>query len=190
MRADIERWNAKYKTGNPNPDFEPDPILLASTSLLGGRGNALDLACGVGHNAIFLARNGYDVLAVDGSLTALRYCQAALQGSKLPLLLVAADLERFVLPPDLFDVVLVIRYLSRPLFPRLKRTSKPGGLIIYKTYNINYLHERPTFHEEYLLKRGELAKTFDDFDVIATNDSPRIEESMTYWIGRRPVQAA
>ena len=76
MQQDVERWNRKYSKGNPNPDFEPDSLLKRYVPLLDGKGIALDVACGVGHNAIFLAKRGYDVIAIDGSVTGLNYCRA------------------------------------------------------------------------------------------------------------------
>ncbi len=155
--------------------------------LLDGKGIALDVACGVGHNAIFLAKRGYDVIAIDGSITGLNYCREAIRASDLRINLVAADLERLSLPPDCFDLVLVIRYLYRPLIAQLKRAVKPGGLVIYQTFNSNHLREKPDFNREYLLEHGELSERFADFQLIATNDSPRLQDSLTYFIGRKPT---
>lgn len=190
MQSDIERWNQKYRDGNPNPDFAPDPVLKTCVHLLDGKGTALDVACGVGHNAMFLARLGYEVVAIDASLAGLTYCREAMRGKDLRLSLIAADLENFPLPRACFDVVLVIRYLYRPLIARLKTTVKPGGLVIYQTFNLNYLREKPGLRREYLLEPGELMERFADFEPIVTNDSPRIEENLTYWIGRRPPAPA
>lgn len=159
---------------------------MAHAHLLNGVGTALDLACGVGHNAVYLAQLGYDVVAVDGSLIGLNYCREALRGKNLRLSLVNADLENFTLPPNFFNVVLVIRYLHRALIARLKSAIKPGGLVIYQTFNTNYLRERPVFNKDYLLKPGELAEFFVDFTSVATNDTPDVSESLSYWIGTRP----
>ncbi|MHB8535285.1 MAG: class I SAM-dependent methyltransferase [Sulfuricaulis sp.] len=187
MRHDIERWNRKYRAGNPNPDFVPDPLLTSHAHLLDGKGAALDLACGVGHNAMFLARRGYVVTAIDGSETGLGYCRAAIRNTPLRIHLVAADLERISLPRDNFDVVLVVRYLYRPLVAQIKTALKPGGLVICKTFNTNHLRERPEFKKQYLLERGELPAWFSGYDLIATNDSPRIEDTCSYLIGRKPA---
>lgn len=186
MQSDLERWNQKYRDANPNPDFSPDPILSNFASLLDGVGIALDVACGVGHNAMHLAKLGYYVLAVDGSLTGLHRCRDALSDGNRRVGLVNADLDRFLLPPDIFDVVLVTRYLNRPFIGQLKTAVKPGGLIIYKTFNVNYLDERPVFNKAYLLGLGELAALFTDFTTIATNDTPELTENLSYWVGRRP----
>lgn len=184
-RADLDRWERKYAAGNPNPTFAPNPLLLQYAHLLDGPGIALDLACGVGHNAIFLAQRGYRVLAIDASVTGLRYGRAAIAAADLAVLLVAADLERFVLPPALFNAVAVFRYLERALLPAIKSAVTPGGLVIYETFNINRLHAAPRMKRAYLLEPGELTRWFADFETIATNDGPDITTELTYWIGRK-----
>lgn len=189
MRADIERWNRKYRDGNPNPDFAPDPVLKDHAHLLDGKGMALEVACGVGHNAIFLAERGYDVIAIDGSIAGLNYCRNAIQRKGLRLSLIAADLERVTLPRDYFDVVIVFRYLYRPLVAQIKMALKPGGLVVYGTFNSNLLREKPDFNKEYLLKHGELSEWFAGFHLIATNDSPGLRDSLTYLVGRKPRAA-
>jgi tellurite methyltransferase len=186
MRHDLERWNRKYSNGNPIPDFEPDSLLRTYANLLDDKGIALDVACGVGHNAIFLAQRGYDVIAVDGSVVGLNYCREMIRRKDLRISLIAADLERFSLPPEYFDLVLVVRYLYRPLIAQLKRAVKSGGLVIYKTFNSNHLQDNPDFRKEYLVEHGELSKWFADFQLIATNDSPRLQDSLSYFIGRKP----
>jgi tellurite methyltransferase len=189
-RADRERWNRKYAAGNPHPDFAPDPILTQYAQLLDGNGWALDVACGVGHNALYLARRGYDVLAVDGSLAGLQYGRAAAHAVSRPVHFVAADLDHFAPPPERFSLVLVVRFLSRPLLPRLKEALVPGGLMIYQTFNLNWRRANPAFNPDYLLAPGELAEAFGDFEVIATNDAMDIADDLTYWIGRRPAARA
>ncbi len=188
--ADRERWDRKYAAGNPNPTFAPDTILTQYAHLLDGNGWALDVACGVGHNALYLARRGYDVLAVDGSLVGLQYGHAATRDRALPVHFVAADLDRFVPPFRRFNLILVMRFLSRPLLPLLKEALVPGGLMIYQTFNLNWRRANPAFNPEYLLAPGELAKAFSDFEVTATNDAMDIADDLTYWIGRRPGAAA
>jgi tellurite methyltransferase len=185
-RADRERWDRKYAAGNPNPAFTPDPLLVQHAGLLASCGLALDVGCGVGHNALFLARHGYDVLAMDGSLVGLQYGRAAVRDHALPIQFVVADLDRFIPPPRRFDLVLVMRFLSRPLLPLLKEALVPRGLLIYQTFNLNRRRANPAFNPEYLLAPGELAEAFGDFEAIASNDAVDIADDLTYWIGRRP----
>lgn len=97
------------------------PILDVIDSLPPGR--ALDLACGAGRYAHALQERGWDVLAIDWSDEAL----AQVRTPKLKL-----DLEREPLPlPDAsFDLVLIVRFLHRPLFDEAERVLKPGGVLI------------------------------------------------------------
>ena len=185
MRSDIERWEAKYRDANPNPAFAPDPILVEYARLLDRRGTALDVACGVGQNAIYLAERGYDAVALDGSLTGVRYGQEHARSRGVSVRFVVIDLDQYTPRANAFDLVLVVRYLNRALIPALKRSLKPNGLIIYKTFNVNYRKEHRTFQREYLLDPGELARLFEDFHCLATNDSPTLSESQTFWIGHR-----
>jgi len=185
VRSDVDRWDAKYRDTNPNPTFAPDVILTEHAALLDGRGAALDVACGVGHNAIYLAQRGYDTLGLDASAVGLRYGRDYARARALPVQFAAVDLDRFAPPPDRFDLILVVRYLNRALIPGLKRGLRRGGLFMYKTFNVNYRNQHPTFNLDYLLAPGELAALFDDFRCIATNDAPTLVESQTYWIGRR-----
>ncbi|BAU48873.1 tellurium resistance protein TehB [Sulfurifustis variabilis] len=184
MRSEIERWNAKYLAANPNPRFEPDPLLVDLAPKLRG-GVALDVACGVAHNAMFLAEHGYEVLAVDGSLAALRYARDRLRERPLPVWLVAVDLDRFAPAEAQFDLIVIVRFLDRSLISRLVRGLRPGGLFVCKTFNVNYQRERPAFNPDFLLKPGELARLLRDLQPVATNDAPDIREIETYWIGRR-----
>jgi len=187
--TDLARWNQKYRAGNPNPGFLPERLLEQHVHLLGGQGLALDLACGVGHNALYLARCGYEVLAVDGSIEALRYGRAAAHAAGLAVQFVVADLEQFALPASGFDVAVVFRFLDRTLFPALVRSLRAGGVLMYQTYNTNWLRERPGFNPSYLLKPGELAVHLSELEPVAGNDDPHLNEPLSYWIARRPAES-
>lgn len=185
MRSDIERWNRKYLDRDTVPSA-PDPLLLDYAHCLRDRGAALDVACGLGHNALYLARRGYEVYAVDGSEVALGRCRAALRRAPLPVHLIVADLDGYTPPTRYFDLVLVVSYLHRPLLPRLCAAVKPGGLLLYKTFNMRRLETTPRFPRDYLLEPGELARYFRDWETIATNDDPTPSADIAFWIGRRP----
>lgn len=92
------------------------------TSLKPGR--ALDLACGRGRWAHWLAERGWDVMAIDRDDEAL----AEVRTPKLTM-----DLERgdpLPFADAAFDLVLIIRFLHRPLFDEAERVLKPGGVLI------------------------------------------------------------
>ncbi len=186
-RADRDRWNRKYRELRPPPSAAPDPLLIAHAGLLTGRGLALDVACGRGHNSLHLARLGYRVIGVDGSIEGLRRARAATRAAGLTMQFAAVDLDHQRFPPECFDLVVVFRFLDRTLLPNLAQSLRPGGLMIYQTYNRNRLRDHPDFHPAYLLQPGELAGFFSGFETIASNDTPAIEDPLSYWIGRRPA---
>src|SRR5947207_5733283 len=160
-RADRERWEKKYAAGNPNPAFAPDPLLVQYAHLLPRQGLALDVACGVGQNAVFLAERGLEVVAVDVSLAALRYCRAAIADKHLPLHLVAADVDQLSFPRDVFALIVVFRFFDRTSIPALKQALAPGGLVIQQTFNVNRLRTAPQMNRNYLLQPEELRELFD-----------------------------
>lgn len=101
-------------------------------------GAALDLACGTGRDAVYLATRGWQVTAVDvlpdalerGRALAARYASGA-----LPIRWLEADLERD--PPAAlgpFDLVVMVRYLHRPLLARLTDWLRPGGSFVCECF--------------------------------------------------------
>ncbi len=166
-RQDIERWESRYRQCTP-VDLQPDPWLMRHASPI-PPGIALDVACGLGQNAIWLATQGHRVVAVDGSYTALRhgYARARAEGRGLRLLFVQADLEHFGLRPNTFDLIVVMRFLLRPLVPELIAALRPGGRLLYATYTVRRLRRHPHFNPNYLLAPGELRELFDELNVLS-----------------------
>lgn len=184
MRSDVDRWNAKYAQREPATSIEPDPLLVQHRGLLGDSGLCVDIAGGTGDNGLYLAALGYDALIVDASETGLRLCRHKAWANGLDPMLVAADLDRFVLPPDTFDAVLVFRYLNRDLVDPIRLSLRPGGLLFFKTFNHRHLDKHPGFPREYVLDDGELTTWFDALDCVATNDGES-PDTTYYWVGTR-----
>ncbi len=113
----------------------------------------LDLACGGGRHARYLAALGHRVEAVDRDGEDLREL-----GSVAGVTTRAADLENGPWPyaGHQFDAIVVTNYLHRPLFPRLLAALAPGGVLIYETFAVgNERYGRPS-NPDFLLKSGEL----------------------------------
>jgi tellurite methyltransferase len=122
----IEQWNERYRTGEQV--FEtPSPLVVEFTKWL-APGSALDLACGPGRNALYLAQRGWQVTAVDGSSTAIEL----LRGSNRSIDARVVDLEagEFDAAAEAYDLVLSCYYLQRSLIRVMKSALRPGGLLI------------------------------------------------------------
>lgn len=189
MRSDIDRWNEKYARYQITGNITPDSLLTDNSPLLSGHGAALDIAAGTCDNALFLASLGYSSFAVDGSVSAVRIGRHKASANNLELMGFVADLESYALPQETFDVVVVIKYLSRHRIGAIKRSVKKGGLLFFKTFNLRFLDQKPSFPREYVLADGELGGWLLDWSCVKTNDDGTNLEPLSYWIGCRPTES-
>ena len=167
---DRRRWDEKWRLRD-GADSVP-AWLVSHQSLLTGGGIAVDLATGRGASARFLAGHGYQVVAVDVSLVALRQAGEAVGSAALQKpLFVQGDLDNWLLAPQSVDVVTVFRYLDRDVFPAIRRALRPDGLLFYETRTIGWLDREPAANPDFLLRRGELLRLVSGMYVAAYLES-------------------
>ncbi|MGB0127366.1 MAG: class I SAM-dependent methyltransferase [Rhodocyclaceae bacterium] len=136
----------------PQPAL-PSPWVQRFAPLIPSGGRVLDLACGMGRHARFLAERGHQVDAVDRDAAALE-CLRAVDGVHG----VCVDLEANVWPfsGQSWQGIVVANYLHRPLFPAMIASLAPGGVLIYETFMVgNERFGRPST-PAFLLGPGEL----------------------------------
>ena len=162
-----ERWNERYAGGlEPFPDA-PAQWLVEHRELLAGGGRALDVACGDGRNALYLARRGYEVDAIDASDVAIAALRDAAEQRGLPIDARVVDLEREPLPAGPYDAIVVMNFLQRDLFGALEEALAPGGLLLYETLGRAHVEELGrSFNPNYLVDRGELARAFARLRIV------------------------
>jgi tellurite methyltransferase len=185
-QSDRERWDRKYDAGRGPAHFQPNRLLTGSRRLLSG-GRALDVACGFGGNALYLAAEGYQVHAVDASVVALAQAQAEATRRSLTLHLVQADLARWWVPPGRYDLIAVFNYLNRGLEPVLVDGLRPGGLLFQAGRNRHFLGVRPDFDTAFLWGPGELLDhaTVLGLDVLHYTDGTPDDPYTVHLIARR-----
>lgn len=160
---------------------EPRPanFLIHQLPHLPTTGKVLDVACGTGRHALFLASLGYQVDAVDGDPQALTQLSSTAHARRLTgITTQALDLEPF--PPQkpnlgqsAYDVILVFFYLTRPLFPHIMDALKPGGLLLYETFLIdNHLQHQHPRRREFCLLHNELITLTSDLRVLHYDEGP------------------
>lgn len=173
-RAELEKWEQKYRAGEFTPNDEPSALLVEWLPRL-PVGRALDVACGLGRNALFLARHGYIVDAIDISAAGLGIaCGKALERG-LTVNWIRADLDRFALPTQTYNVIIDNFYLNRPLAPRLIAALKTGGVLLFEHHLVDEgngsgpiggtMHRAPT-DPQLRLKPGELKSLFRELHVL------------------------
>jgi len=126
-------WNKIY--GGHDPIFVQTPNALLVSAVAGRQpGRALDIGMGQGRNAVFLAKQGWDVTGFDPSDEAVRQARAnaARNGVKIHAL-VASD-DRFDFGTGRWDMI-VMTYIRPPTArdaERIERALAPGGIFVYE----------------------------------------------------------
>jgi SAM-dependent methyltransferase len=132
-------------------DSPPSPWVARWAGLVRPGGEVLDVACGAGRHARFLAAQGFEVCAVDRD-------PGLFPNPPRGVTLVGADLEAGTWPfaGRRFDAVVVSNYLHRPLLPVLVDSLEAGGVLVYETFaRGNERFGKPS-NPDFLLAPGEL----------------------------------
>ena len=130
--ADRDRWNARYADGAYESRRHPSPFLEQNAHLLPENGRALDLACGAGRNAIYLAERDLAVDAVDISRVALERGRA--DAGDLAIRWIECDLDDGFEPSVDYDLIVNIRYVNLPLVSTLVKSLRPGGVLVIEQH--------------------------------------------------------
>ena len=141
-------WDQRYAGDSFHFGKAPNAFLLSQQPRLPKQGHCLAIADGEGRNGVWLAQQGLDVLAVDSSTVALRKarCYADEVGAQLSF--EHADLLNWDWGNERFDVVVGIFIQFTPpdlreqMFAHIKRSLKPGGLLLLQGYTPRQLEYR------------------------------------------------
>ena len=136
----------------------PAPLLVETAAKLKA-GRALDLACGTGRNAAWLAERGWQVTAVDRSPVTIPGVDTRV-----------ADLEKheFAIGEASWDLILVCYYLQRDLFEPVKQGVKHGGIVLAIVHLFEPGHEQSRFS----VQPGELAGYFEGWEILHFREGP------------------
>jgi len=160
---DAQRWDSRYRENIRYNTFEkPRPFLVNHTQLLPINGLALDIAMGLGGNAGHLIRHGLKVIGIDISSVALKRARQPLP----TLMAVQADLTRFYLPANSFDVILNFFYLQRDLWSYYVQALRPNGWLIFETLTVDFRSMQPDIDPNFLLAHDELRYAFPSLETL------------------------
>lgn len=185
---DRDRWDAKYNGLQTRPAGPPDEWLRRHAGQL-SPGRSLDLACGLGHNSIWLAQLGWGVDAVDISPIGLSVAaQIAELSGCTSVTWIAADLDTFRPDEAQYDLVIVFRFLDRKLPPLVERSLRPGGLLVYETFSQAQLTREGSHirSPQFTLAPGELPSLFPNLVVVETEEVELPDRSVSRLAARKP----
>ena len=177
-QSDREKWDRRYRDGAYATRKHPSALLtewLPKLAIETEAPRVIDLACGIGRNALYLAQHGWRVSAVDVSGVALEKLAAAAT-DELDIRCTEMDLETGQpWPAELtaagpFDLALMIRYTNLPLIAQLQEILKPGGYLLVEAHRRDRdgrrLRYRPGHRPDLQLRRLLLRYQLPDPDVV------------------------
>lgn len=130
---------------------------------------ALDLACGGGRHAVYLAEQGFAVHAVDRQVPDQSGWPQQIQFEQI-------DLEQPVwpLPAAYYDLIVVTNYLYRPHFDALLASLKPeGGVLVYETFMAGNARFGSPKNPDFLLEPGELLQRLSSAQIMRFEQGQR-----------------
>lgn len=170
MPSQRDKWNRHYQN-SAEPD-QPVWVLTEFKHLLPGSGKALDLACGTGGNSLFMANKGLTVTAWDISDVVIGKLAAIAEQAAMKIDAETRNVEKNPPDADSFDVIVVSRFLYRPLCPFISNALRSGGLLFYQTFSKagrELVQKGPT-NPDYLLTENELPLLFPELSVKVSLD--------------------
>lgn len=131
----------------------PSDWVVEHTPLIHNGGRVLDLACGYGRHAIWLAAAGYQVDAVDWNSQALAGMHEI---ANINVMIVDIECGEWPAKEQKYDAIVVSRYLYRPILHMLAQMLNIDGVLIYETFMIGNEHFGKPSNPDYLLLQDEL----------------------------------
>ena len=155
MSDDLQaQWDARYAKNTDAP--QACQVLREFSHLLPSQGRALDLACGMGGNALLLAKQGLTAHAWDLSPVGIEKLKHIAAQQSLTVDGQVRDSINNPPAANSFDVIVVSYFLERQLFPRLLEALKPSGLLFYETFVKDKPQGIGPSNPDYLLEQNEL----------------------------------
>lgn len=127
--SDRERWDERYRSGAYAARTHPTQLLAEWLPRL-PRGRALDVPCGAGRNALYLAEHGYAVDAIDISAVALERARQSAARRNVAVNWMELDLESAALPEQRYDLIVMVRYVHSGLLEALIGRLSDGGHLL------------------------------------------------------------
>ncbi len=160
-----EKWDAIYRQQSA-AELSAATVLRENLFLLPKQGSALDLACGLGANALLLAEHGLSVQAWDISAVALEKLQRQAQQQNVTVQTKQVDICAAILPENSFDVIVISRFLDRSLCRGIIAALRIGGLVFYQTYTREKIIASSPHNPDFLLAANELLTLFVPLKIL------------------------
>ena len=165
MSSQANKWDAIYADQQCDL-LSAAEVVEQNIHLLPASGVALDMACGLGANAIRLAMHGLNVHAWDVSSVALEKINQYSQQHGLGIVTKNKDVENNPPNENSYNVVVVSNFLYRPILNSICNSLKQDGLLFYQTFTTQKVESIGPTNPDYLLNRNELLAACSDMEIL------------------------
>ncbi len=196
-----ETWRAHLdaETGPPSKQrlWEPARVVEQAVEIFVASGTrpqwrtksvALDLACGTGRNAVYLALEGFNVTAIDILPDALTRTSDLAARHGVSVRTIQRDLEKpGAIDDQRADLIVVVRFLERSLFPAIESALTPGGFLAYETFSEAQTQLGHPRNPRFFLRPGELRTAFLRLEILL-HDTVFEREHLERLVARQPME--
>ncbi len=160
-------WDTRYREGFYSDDVTTHNLLVLFAHQIKGS-QVIDVAMGMGRDAIYLARKGYFVVGIEKSQEAIKLAQETIRKEGPMFYPVRGDVSMIPIKAGSADCITVFYFLLKEAVPNILDLLRPGGLLIYETYlkRQNNLGLERKMNPAYLLDDGELLRYLKGFDLL------------------------
>jgi SAM-dependent methyltransferase len=186
------RWDGRYSDREQLWSGRPNGALVAEVAGL-TPGRVLDVGCGEGADAVWLASGGWDVTALEVSGVALERAAGHARDAGVTVRWVHAELARAALPPASFDLVsaqypALLRTPDQAAERALIAAVAPGGVLLlvhHAGMDTQPIHDGGFDPADYVWPPMVAALLDDDWEVELDEQRPRVAPESG--AGARPV---
>ncbi len=163
--ADRDKWNQRYRDGAYGERTHPSALLEQWVDQA-PPGRALDIACGAGRNALFLAGRGFEVDAIDVSAEGLARGGDSARERGLDVNWIEHDLDAPLPQETRYQLIVLVRYVNLPLLRTLSRYLVPGGILLCEEHLVSDAEVIGPGNPAFRVSPGDLAAAACDLDIL------------------------
>jgi len=169
-RQEVEMWNRVLTAEKPRFNTEPNAYLVR---MLDGRtpGKALDVGMGQGRNAIWLARQGWDVTGFDPADQAVALARELAARAGVEIATATVGSEEFDWGTDRWDLIVLSYVSSREWVDTIHRALRPGGLVVLEAFHEDATRDA-SIGRGVVFATNELLERFSAFRILDYEDTP------------------
>jgi len=174
MNDDIKQmWDKKYRESHEAQGTVVE-VLQENLHLLPRHGCALELACGLGANALLLSAHGLETHAWDISAVAIDRLNTLASKRGLHVHAKVHDVLRNPPEHESFDVIVISYFLDRALMPYIINALRPNGLLFYQTFTRTRVSDAGPKNEDFRLAENEFLVLFAGMRIVVFREEGRI----------------